>query len=171
MILSSRTSGNLITPRIDFTFSRYQLKKRILAIESTLGFKLPLSYLELSQSQNGGIPKKTNHRTSSPTSWAEDHIAISGIFSIGEKVPYSLCGEMGSQFMIDQWGYPAIGIYFADCPSGGHDLLCLDYRQCGKNGEPQVVHVDQEFDYKITFVAINFKAFIRGLEHDDALED
>jgi hypothetical protein len=73
--------------------------------------------------------------------------------------------------MIEEWGYPPIGIYFADCPSAGHDMICLDYRECGIEGEPQVVHVDQEFDYKITFVAPNFESFVRGLENKDAFED
>lgn len=69
--------------------------------------------------------------------------------------------------ILDRNDYPAIGIYFADCPSAGHDMLCLDYRECGANGEPQVVHVDQESDYKITFVAENFESFIYGLEEDE----
>ena len=114
--------------------------------------------------QNGGIPKRTRHRTTERTSWAEDHIAITGISAIGTRKDYSLCGENGSQFWIDEWGYPSIGVYFADCPSAGHDMVCLDYRACGPQGEPCVVHVDQEWDYKITFVAATFEAFIRGLE-------
>lgn len=83
---------------------------------------------------------------------------------------YSLCGENGSQFWIDEWGYPSIGVYFADCPSAGHDMVCLDYRACGPQGEPSVVHVDQECDYKITFVAPTFEAFIRGLEDAERFE-
>jgi SMI1-KNR4 cell-wall len=137
------------------------------SVERTLGYSLPKSYIELARYQNGGIPRKTKYRTEYPTSWAQDHIAITGIYSIGHRKLYSLCGEFDSQFWIDEWGYPAIGIYFADCPSAGHDMLCLDYRDCGKNGEPQVVHVDQEYDYKITFVAKNFESFIRGLENDE----
>jgi SMI1-KNR4 cell-wall len=140
-------------------------------IELRLGYRLPKSYIELSRHQNGGIPKNTNHRTTSCTSWADDRIAITGIYSIGDKKRYSLGGSNGSQFMIEIWDYPPIGIYFADCPSGGHDMTCLDYRECGRQGEPQVVHVDQEFDYKITFVAPNFESFIRGLEPEDAFED
>lgn len=50
-------------------------------------------------------------------------------------------------------------------------MVCLDYRACGPKGEPQVVHVDQEWDYKVTFVAENFEAFIRGLESEDAFEE
>jgi cell wall assembly regulator SMI1 len=142
----------------------------IAAVERTLGYKLPEAYIELTRYQNGGIPRNTNHRTSQATSWAEDHIAITGIYSIGHRKHYSLCGPMNSHFWIDQWGYPPIGIYFADCPSAGHDMICLDYRSCGQAGEPQVVHIAQEFDYKITLVAQNFESFIRGLENDDAFE-
>lgn len=142
----------------------------VARVEKELGFKLPKSYVALMRIQNGGIPKHTNHRTSERTSWAEDHVAIAGIYSIGKEKTYSLCGEFESGFWVSEWGYPAIGIYFADCPSAGHDMLCLDYRECGPNGEPQVVHVDQEREYKITFVAKNFESFVRGLEGDDAFE-
>ena len=74
--------------------------------------------------------------------------------------------------MITEWGYPEIGIYFANCPSAGHDMLCLDYRDIELNNEPAVVHVDQEHNYHITFVAPNFETFIRGLSKEDMfLED
>ena len=72
---------------------------------------------------------------------------------------------------MEEWEYPDIGIYFADCPSAGHDMLCLDYRACGPTGEPSVVHVDQEWDYKIVFVAESFAAFVLGLEDESAFED
>jgi hypothetical protein len=65
----------------------------------------------------------------------------------------------------------ASGTRFADCPSAGHDMVCFDYRACGPHGEPQVVHVDQEFNCKITFVAPNFEAFVRGLEGDGGFDD
>ena len=42
-------------------------------------------------------------------------------------------------------------------------MLCLDYRACGPKGEPAVVHVDQERDFKITPVAPDFESFVRGL--------
>jgi hypothetical protein len=28
---------------------------------------------------------------------------------------------------INEWEYPNIGIYFGNCPSGGHDMIALDY--------------------------------------------
>ena len=147
-----------------------QTDKRVADVERELGYKLPASYVELMKHQNGGIPKKKNHRTKERTSWSNDHIAIHGIFSIGSGKSHALGGGLGSQFWIDEWGYPAIGVYFADCPSGGHDMVCLDYQECGSSGEPRVVHVDQDRDYKITFVAESFEAFIRGLEGDEAFE-
>ncbi len=138
--------------------------------EKELGYRLPASYIALARMQNGGFPQKTNHRTSERTSWSKDHVAICGIYSIGSSKPNSLCGGSGSSFWIEEWEYPDIGVYFADCPSGGHDMLCLDYSECGPNGEPRVVHVDQEYDYKITLVAANFEDFIMGLEDDEAFE-
>lgn len=63
-------------------------------------------------------------------------------FSVGGSKDYSLCRDKGKEFWIEEWGYPPIGIYFADYPSAGHDMLCLDYRTCGRLGEPIVVDVD-----------------------------
>ncbi|HPF27575.1 MAG TPA: SMI1/KNR4 family protein [Steroidobacteraceae bacterium] len=139
----------------------------LTAVEAALGYKLPYAYIALARQQNGGIPKRTNHRTMQRTSWSEDHVAIAGIYSIGFDKPCSLCGAFGSKFWVQRWGYPDIGVYFADCPSAGHDMLCLDYRECGPVGEPCVVHVDQELEYRITHVADNFKSFVLGLQSDD----
>jgi hypothetical protein len=81
---------------------------------------------------------------------------------------------LGAKFMIEGCGYPPIGIGIADTPAGGHELIMLDYRTCGKRGEPQVVYVDQEADYSITVVAPDFETFIRGLveesEYDNSQE-
>ena len=76
----------------------------IISIESELGYKLPASYLDLMKTQNGGIPLNRCFPTKAPTSWAHDHIAITGIFGVGRKKSYSLGGGLGSQFMIDEWG-------------------------------------------------------------------
>ncbi len=69
--------------------------------------------------------------------------------------------------MMEEWGYPAIGVYICDCPSAGHDMILLDYSKCGKAGEPEVVHIDQESKFKKTFLAKNFETFIRGLVSED----
>lgn len=135
----------------------------IVSVEQELGYKLPASYIWLMKQHNGGIPVNCCFPTDKPTGWGDDHVAITAILGIGREKEDSLCGVMGSQFMIDKWGYPAIGVAICDCPSAGHDMIFLDYRKCGQNGEPKVVHIDQECDYKITPLADSFEEFIRGL--------
>jgi hypothetical protein len=142
----------------------------IASVEQELGYKLPVAYVELMRQHNGGIPVNTCFPTKESTSWADDHVAITGIFGIGRTKTYSLCGELGSEFMLDEWGYPAIGICICDCPSAGHDMIMLDYSACGPQGEPTVVHVDQEYDYAITFLAKDFESFIRGLVNEQVYD-
>lgn len=144
-------------------------------VEQELGFRLPTAYVRLMRSKNGGIPKRTCFPTKEATSWAEDHIMITGFSGIGRTKPYSLLGEFGSPFMQEQWGYPDFGVCICDCPSAGHDMVMLDYRACGPQGEPAVIHVDQELDYAITFLAPDFETFVRGLlderVYDTSAED
>ncbi|MDA1478260.1 SMI1/KNR4 family protein [Bacillus changyiensis] len=142
----------------------------ITKIERDLGYRLPKSYVWLMKRHNGGIPINTCFPTTTATSWAEDHIAISGIFGIGYESSCSLGGEFGSEFWIDEWDYPNIGVAISDCPSAGHDMIFLDYRECGPNGEPCVVHIDQENDYEITWLANNFESFIKGLVNDNVYD-
>lgn len=155
----------------DYASSEYVLEPlsdaMLESVQFELGYTLPASYVALMKTQNGGMPRLTCCRTTSATSWAADHIAITGIYGIGRSKPSSLCGEFGSKFWIDEWGYPQIGVYFSDCPSAGHDMVCLDYSLCGSQGEPRVVHVDQECDYKITVLAQSFQEFILRLEPDE----
>jgi SMI1-KNR4 cell-wall len=158
----------------------YALKEYVLStpsddkikdIEGKLGYKLPASYIELMKLHNGGIPFNTCFPTTETTSWADDHVCLTGMYGIGDEKDYSLCGGLGSQFMMEEWEYPNIGVYFCDCPSAGHDMIAFDYTKCGKDGEPEVVHVDQEDDYRITFLAKDFETFIRGLVHHEIYDD
>ncbi len=142
----------------------------IASIEKEIGYKLPESYIELMRVQNGGLVTKTCFPTEEPVSSASEHIAITGIFGIGRNKTYALCGKLGSKFMIEDWGYPEIGVCICDCPSGGHDMVMLDYSKCGRNGEPEVVHVDQEDGYNKTFLAKDFKSFIHGLVSEDVYD-
>ncbi|MBF9219814.1 SMI1/KNR4 family protein [Hymenobacter ruricola] len=143
----------------------------IQSIEANLGYTLPAFYVALMRQRNGGVPRNTCFPTTTGTSWADDHVAISGICGIGRTKSVSLAGEQGSQFMLDEWGYPPIGVVVCDCPSAGHDVVMLDYRACGPQGEPAVVHVDQEDDYRITPLAPDFETFVRGLVHESTFEE
>lgn len=135
----------------------------VAQLEAELGYRLPASYLAFMRRHNGGTPRLSCFPTTEATSWAEDHVAITSFLSIGRARTYSLGGELGSRFMIEEWGYPDLGVYICDCPSAGHDMVALDYRVCGPLGEPQVVHIDQESDYRITLLAADFESFVRGL--------
>ena len=81
----------------------------IQKVEHELGYKLPASYIALLKSQNGGIPLNTNFPTTEPTSWADDHVAITGILGIDSSKTYSVLGSIGGEFMKNEWGYPNIG--------------------------------------------------------------
>jgi hypothetical protein len=143
----------------------------IASVQQELGgYWLPAAYVDLARRHNGGLVKRNCHPMKERTGWAEDHVAISGLYAIGRTSKYSLAGELGAKFMIEKWGYPPIGVGLADTPAGGHELIMLDYRACGKRGEPQVVYVDQEDDYSITFVASDFESFIRGLVEESAYD-
>ncbi len=157
----------------------------LASIESELGYKMPRSYIELMKVQNGGLLARTTYRVRQ----RHIRIGVEAIYGINRSKHASLGGiwkqrkafvgrnprtgetinveatayQTGSRFWINEWGYPPVGVYFADCPSGGHDMICLDYRACGPSGEPQVIHVDQESDYAITQIAPNFEMFVRGL--------
>lgn len=129
-------------------------------VEAQLGRKLPAAYIDLAQRHNGGVLARGAHPSPSRTSWSADYVAVYRLAAIGRTASFSLCGELGNAFWIAEWGYPDIGLYIADCPSAGHDMIALDYRFPGK---PTVVHVDQEWNYQITVIARDFETFLGGL--------
>ncbi|MDT0529139.1 SMI1/KNR4 family protein [Micromonospora sp. DSM 115977] len=129
-------------------------------VEVRLGRILPTAYVDLARRHNGGSLARDAHPTPGRTSWAKDHVGVYTLAAIGRTASFSLCGALGSAFWITEWGYPDIGIYIADCPSAGHDMVALDYRS---PGQPTVVHVDQEWNYQITILAPDFETFLAGL--------
>jgi len=145
----------------------YPTDEMITKAETELGYKLPQSYIKLCRMHNGGLVNKDCCPSDESTSWSEDHVGITGIMGIGFNKSNSICGKIGSRFMINEWGYPDIGVAICDCPSAGHDMIFLDYSLCGPQGEPSVVHIDQEDEYKITWLAIDFEEFVRMLFSED----
>lgn len=142
----------------------------IHSAEQSLGYKLPSSYIRLLGSRNGGTPSRDCFPTSTPTSWANDHVAISGIRGIGGERGID-SPSLGSLSMIKEWGYPNIGIVIGECPSAGHDVVMLDYSLCGKDGEPRVIHVETECaSPQITVLASDFQSFIDGLVNGSIYE-
>jgi len=132
-------------------------KDMILRAEAVLGFRLPSSYVELIRVQNGGVLRNRCFPTSFPNSWAQDHICVDAIWGLG--------GEWGidavSSYMINEWGYPDIGVVFGITPSAGPDTVMLDYSESGPEGEPAVSYVDE--DRVPRRIAGSFSEFISGL--------
>ncbi|WP_416445961.1 SMI1/KNR4 family protein [Leucobacter sp. HNU] len=143
----------------------------VAEVEAELGYRLPAAYVELCRTRNGGTLRRNCFPTEGVHVWAEDHVAVTGLRAIGRTATWSLLGDLGSPFMQSEWGYPDIGVCFADTPTAGHSEFMLDYRACGPKGEPAVVLVDQEADYRISFVAPDFATFIRGLVPEEVLEN
>ena len=147
---------------VDYAFESYIGKPvtddDIKDAESELGYTLPVAYIELLKNHNGGVVKKNCFINDD-----DDCVYVTGIYGIDSGKKYSLLGEMGNEFWISKCKYPPIGVVVADTISGGHDMIFLDYRECGPTGEPKVVRVDQEGDYSITLLADNFGDFIKNL--------
>ena len=147
---------------VDYAFESYIGKpvtdEDIKAAEVELGYTLPTAYIELLKNHNGGVVKKNCFINDDG-----DCVYVTGIYGIDRDKKYSLLGEMGNEFWISKWEYPSIGVVVADTISGGHDMIFLDYRECGPTGEPKVVRVDQEGDYSITLLADNFGDFVKNL--------
>lgn len=129
----------------------------IESVEEQLVFKLPASYVSLMKIHNGGIPRNRFFPAGN-----QQYIEISGILGIGREKSHALCGELGSRHIIEEGGYPEVGVVICDCPSGT-EVVMLDYRNSGNDGEPEVIHIDRANDYKTTRLASNFDAFVRGL--------
>jgi len=147
---------------VDYAFESYIGKpvtdEDIKAAEANLGYTLPAAYIELLKNHNGGVVNKNCFINDN-----RDCVYITGIYGIDRDKKYSLLGEIGNEFWISKVKYPPIGVVVADTISGGHDMIFLDYRDCGPTGEPKVVRVDQEGDYSITLLADNFGDFIKNL--------
>ncbi|MHC6202480.1 Imm51 family immunity protein [Breznakiellaceae bacterium SP9] len=135
--------------------------------EKELGYKLPASYKHIIKQHNGGIPKRNLFVVPFAGTREPDAVYITGIMGVDSAKSFSLLGELGNKLWIEDWGYPDIGVAICDTISGGHDMVFLDYRNCGPQGEPEVVHIDQESDYEITYLAGDFESFIRGLVPSD----
>lgn len=125
--------------------------------ETTLGVRLPRSYVDILAVRNGGTPRRQCLRTPFPTSWAPDHFKITGILGVGGDWGIDN-PTRGSAYLIAEWGYPDIGVVICDTPAAGPDTVMLDYTA---PGEPAVVYIDE--DRVPRRIADSFEAFLEAL--------
>nr|WP_154894465.1 SMI1/KNR4 family protein [Paenibacillus xylanexedens] len=140
--------------------------EQVEAVEERLVFKLPRAYVDMMKIHNGGVPRYRYIPVSEAGAAEKRLIEISGMLGIGQEKKHSLCGEEGSRFIIEQGGYPEIGVVLCKCPLES-EVIMLDYRASDNAGEPEVVHVDKENNYKITWLAPDFDTFVRSLVNED----
>ena len=163
---SVRHMNNNIWDDCDYSQKNYigrpVTEEGLWAAEKILGYKLPEAYKKLLLEHNGGILKASTITVDDNDYYAE------GLYGVDPKVNNSLLSEKyGSKFWIEEWEYPSdVGIAFADTPSAGHDMFFLDYRECGPMGDPAVVLINQENDYKITKIANTFQEFLDKLHEE-----
>lgn len=135
----------------------------IASVEAELGYRLPAAYKALMAQRNGGMLTRNAFPNSLMRDWTPAAYSVESIYGMDRSKEYSLCGSMGSRFWMDEWRYPSIGVVIGDTISAGHQMIVLDYSDCGPQGEPCVVSIDQESDYEISYLADNFAQFIRSL--------
>jgi len=72
----------------------------IAEVETALGFRLPDAWVEFARMHNGGDVERNCFPTNQPTTWAEDHIAITSIRPIGRTAAASLLGSWGHRAVV-----------------------------------------------------------------------
>ena len=122
--------------------------------EEQLGFKLPESYIYLMKKHNGGLLQK-NYLAMKNTDGFWD---LEGIYGIGDK-----------NYSINHQNKDKEANLISICSSNsGHSNIYLDYNECGPQGEPRVISIDNELSMedlneKPYVLAKNFEDFISRL--------
>ena len=140
-------------------------------VEAELGYTLPPSFTALMTVQNGGTFRNICFPTAQPNSWSETMLPLKKCRASALPKQAACAAAWGKNCGWKSGGYPPIGVYFANDPTAGHAMFALDYRQCGRNGEPKVVLVMQERNYEIIELAPDFETFIRNLRHENEFLD
>ena len=114
----------------------------IAAAQARLVFRLPASYVALMKQSNGGLLIENSVQTNP------------------EHYPYVVeeleaIEDLPDAREIDEWGLDVIGVFLTSLT---HDGILLDYRLCGRDGEPSIVYVEQ--CEEPVFVAPDFGSFV-----------
>jgi hypothetical protein len=135
--------------------------------ESELGVTLPSSLLELLRVQNGGVvaDRWKAFPTREPTSWAKDHVPFKELMGIGRAE--NVLSLLQTPYFVEEWGLPTPIVLLA---GDGHCWVALDYRVCGRAGEPSVTWFDTELAAE-SALATDFRSFVEGLVPLKAFEE
>ena len=98
--------------------------------EQKLGYRLPADYLALLHVRNGGYIQRNYFPYVTPSNPNEQYALIGGISGIGGGD--GIDSGYGSQYLIEEWGYPQLGIVI---DTDGHTAIMFDYRGSGPTDE------------------------------------
>lgn len=129
----------------------------VRAAEEQLGVVLPASLLRLLKARNGGfVSERWDAFPVAGSSWSEHYACFDYLAGIRDADHHSSILE--TPYMVREWELPSpVVLLHGD----GHWWVALDYRGCGRTGEPSVVWIDDEAD--ALFLASDFGSFIVGL--------
>ncbi|MEV4679999.1 SMI1/KNR4 family protein [Streptomyces kurssanovii] len=127
--------------------------------EVQLGVRLPSSFLELLRCRNGGqvAARWDAFPTDVPTSWSEDHVPFDMMMGIGRHDDRLSLSD--TPYLVEEWGLPSPIVLLS---GDGHCWIALDYRVCGRQGEPSVTWFDADGNSELALAA-DFRAFVEGL--------
>ncbi|MFI6304014.1 SMI1/KNR4 family protein [Amycolatopsis thailandensis] len=127
--------------------------------EKVLGVTLPSALLDLLRVQNGGsvAPAHDAFPTSRPTSWSEDHVPFDQLMGIGRRDRTT--SLLDTPYLIQEWGLPEPLVLLS---GDGHSWIGLDYRACGRDGDPSVTWFESDPEVELA-LARDFRSFIEGL--------
>lgn len=124
--------------------------------EQLLGVQLPVAFVELLRSQNGGATRGLAYPMPNPTSWAPDHIPLNELFGIVPEADDILQTILLTPYLTEEWDLPEKQVLLC---GEGHWWITLDYRQ---GPVPAVCWLNPDDNEDIT-VASSFQAFLDGL--------
>lgn len=132
--------------------------------ERLLGVTLPSSLLDLLRLRNGGgvAAEWGLFPTTRAPGWSEDHVPFDVLMGIGPR--NSL---LDTPYLVKEWGLPSPLVLL---DGDGRCWIGLDYRACGRHGEPSVGWFDVELGAEAV-LAPDFRSFVEQLTYADRLAD
>ncbi|MFH9467582.1 SMI1/KNR4 family protein [Streptomyces clavifer] len=147
----------------------------IVNAERLLDVTLPSALLVLLRHRNGGggADSWDAFPTTRPTSWSPDHVAFGFVMGIGlrEQNCIGLRDQspsiLTSPYLVAEWGLPTPVVLLSE---SAPCWIGLDYRVCGRHGEPSVTWFDAERHTELS-LAPDFRSFLEGLTATADFED
>lgn len=141
--------------------------RAIQEAERLLGVTLPGSLLRLLRDRNGGQVDDTHNAFPShrPTSWSADHVPFDSVLGIGHRA--RTLSMLDSPYLVEEWGLPTDVVLIS---GDGHHWIGLDYRACGRQGEPSVTWFDADDNSELP-LAPDFPSFLAHLTAADDFAD